>query len=104
MVVVCAAEGRPAFATFARSLTDFNNNNNCNLLHDEKALTEHHRLNVSVNTFDWILHAVPVRTEEGEEQFWFGKPLSKPMHATPKTQRYQDLYPYSGKVSIFSST
>jgi hypothetical protein len=49
---------------------------------DDKALKEQLRLNLFVKTFDWKSHAIPVRTEEGSEPFWLGKPLSKPKHAT----------------------
>jgi hypothetical protein len=47
-----------------------------------KDLEEQLRLNLFVKTFDYKSHAVPVRTEEGSEPFWLGKPLSKPKHAT----------------------
>ena len=49
---------------------------------DEKVLIKQLRLCLFVKTFDWKSHAIPVRTEDGEEPFWLGKPLSKPKHAT----------------------
>ncbi len=49
---------------------------------DEKVLIKQLRLCLFVKTFDWKSHAIPVRTEDGEEPFWLAKPLSKPKHAT----------------------